>query len=104
MDVMKLEVWVGGGGQVKYWKSQKNSFLKDLFIVGFQPLGIKKINNKGFLKVENILVSVYEAKTQSTRISIQFIPNRHRGVAVQLQCTAPELKSDTLFLNFTPEQ
>ena len=26
------------------------------------------------------------------------------GVAVQLQCTAPEQKSDTLFLNFTPEQ
>ena len=46
--------------KVKYWKSQKNSFLKDLFIVGFQPLGIKKINNKGFLKVENILVSVYD--------------------------------------------
>ena len=45
---------------VKYWKSQKNSFLKDLFIVGFQPLGIKKINNKGFLKLENILVSVYD--------------------------------------------
>ena len=26
------------------------------------------------------------------------------GVAVQLQCTAPEQKSDTLFLNFTPEK
>ena len=45
---------------MKYWKSQKNSFLKDLFIVGFQPLGIKKVSYKGFLKVENILVSVYE--------------------------------------------
>ena len=58
--VNKIALHLDYAGVVKYWKSQKNSFFKDLFIVGFQPLGIKKINNKGFLKVENILVSVYD--------------------------------------------